>query len=120
MRLQLVAIEIGRTLMETKWVNSTASDASRAEPTSLVSPAWRIATLGDRLARRTAVVLWLAVAIGLALFAGWSWLVAAGLSTIVLALLPYAAMCALGLCGGSSGKAYSDKRVPGAPPKPNP
>ncbi len=76
---------------------------------------WPVLTLADRLGRRTAAVAWLAAAIGLGLFSGWSWLVAAGLSSIVLGLLPCAAMCALGLCGGSSGKKCSDKTAAKAP-----
>lgn len=76
---------------------------------SFASRAWQILSLGDRLGLRTVIVLWLAVAIGSGLFLGWSWVAAAGLSSIVLAILPCAAMCALGLCGGSSGKKCSDK-----------
>lgn len=49
----------------------------------------------------------LAVAvIGAGLALNWSWLVAAGIAPILLALAPCAAMCALGLCmrnmGGKS------------------
>ena len=40
----------------------------------------------------------IALAGGLALYAGWGWLAATGLSAIVLALAPCLAMCALGLC----------------------
>jgi hypothetical protein len=40
----------------------------------------------------------------LALYAGWDWLVAAGLATMVLALAPCLAMCALGLCMGRGKK----------------
>jgi hypothetical protein len=38
------------------------------------------------------------VAVPIALYAGWDWLVAAGLATTVIALAPCLAMCALGLC----------------------
>jgi hypothetical protein len=38
------------------------------------------------------------VAMPLALYAGWGWLVAAGLATTVIALAPCLVMCALGLC----------------------
>lgn len=106
--------------METSSIKVTASEPSDTAAVSLGTRVWRIATLGDRLGRRTAIVAWLAAAIGVALFAGWSWLVAAGLSTIVLAVLPCVAMCALGLCASSSGQACSDKPAPGTPPKPNP
>jgi hypothetical protein len=45
-----------------------------------------------------------ALALPLALYAGWDWLVAAGLATTVVALAPCLAMCALGLCMGRSKK----------------
>lgn len=80
---------------------------STAPPTALAPRMWRIITLGDRLGRRAGVIAWLAVAIALGLFFGWSVVVAAGLSGLVLGLLPCAAMCALGLCAGSSGKKCS-------------
>jgi hypothetical protein len=80
---------------------------STAAATPLAPRVWRMLTFGDRLGRRAAVVAWLAVAVGLGLFFGWSVVVAAGLSTLVLSILPCAAMCALGLCAGSSGKRCS-------------
>jgi hypothetical protein len=40
----------------------------------------------------------------LALYAGWDWLVAAGLATTIVALGPCLAMCALGLCIGRGKK----------------
>lgn len=67
----------------------------------------RTVTLGDRLGRRAAIVLWAAVIVGVALFLGWNVVVAAGLSTLVLGLLPCAVMCAAGLCASSSGKRCS-------------
>lgn len=52
--------------------------------------------------------LWLVggalLAAPVALYAGWDWLVAAGLATTVLALAPCLAMCALGLCIGQGKK----------------
>lgn len=41
-----------------------------------------------------------AVLVPIALYGGWDWLAATGLATILIALLPCAAMCALGLCMG--------------------
>ena len=89
-------------------------DASNTSTTRLNRPAketqpggsrvWRMLTVGGRVSRRTALVLWLIAAIGVALYFGWNLVVAAGLSGIVLGLLPCAAMCALGLCGADSGK----------------
>ena len=79
--------------------------ANNAQPTT--SGVWHVLTFNDRLSPRTAVILWLIAAIGLALYFGWSLVVAAGLSTLVLSLLPCAAMCALGLCAAGSGKKCS-------------
>jgi hypothetical protein len=41
---------------------------------------------------------------GAALFFGWTWLVAAGLASVILGVLPCLAMCALGLCMRRMGK----------------
>jgi hypothetical protein len=66
----------------------------------------------------------LAVAIvGTGLALNWSWLVAAGIAPMLLALAPCAAMCALGLCmrnmGGESRSdakdAIAKDRPSGAP-----
>jgi len=102
--------------METFEIKPAVNEPSRDAETSVRWRLWWMLTLGDRLGRRSAVVIWIAAAIGLGLFAGWNWLVAAGLSSTVLALLPCAAMCALGLCGGDSRKKCSDKTSSGAPP----
>lgn len=49
------------------------------------------------------------VGVGLAL--NWSWLVAAGIAPILIALAPCAAMCALGLCmRGMGGKSCSAEK----------
>ena len=56
------------------------------------------ALLAHYLGNRKALVL-LAVAIaGAGLALNWTWLVAAGIAPILVALAPCAAMCALGLC----------------------
>ena len=89
-------------------------ETSTTARTVLAPRVWRIITLGDRLGRRAGVIAWLAVALGLGLFFGWSIIVAAGLSALVLGLLPCAAMCALGLCAGSSGKKCSGDPQPPA------
>ena len=46
----------------------------------------------------------MALAVPLALYAGWDWLVAAGLATTIVALAPCLAMCARGLCMGRGKK----------------
>ena len=45
----------------------------------------------------------------LLLWGGWDWLAAAGLATVLIAVAPCLAMCALGLCmrGGKSNSASS-------------
>lgn len=45
-----------------------------------------------------------AVVVPIALYGGWDWLAATGLATILVAVLPCAAMCALGLCMGRGSK----------------
>jgi hypothetical protein len=57
----------------------------------------------------------LIVAAALALVAGivlnWSWLVAAGIAPLILAVLPCVAMCALGVCANRmSGKNCANER----------
>jgi len=78
---------------------------------------WRVLTLGDRLGHLSAVVLCLTAAVGIGLFFGWSWVVAAGLSSVVLAVLPCAAMCAAGLCMGRGGSKCADPGSKSAPGK---
>ena len=102
--------------METLKTSIVTIEPPRDTSTPFASRVWQILTLGERLGRRAAVVVWLAAAIASGLFLGWGWLVAAGLSSIVLGLLPCAAMCALGLCAGSSGKNCSDQTAAKAPP----
>ena len=75
--------------------------ASQSSPPRRSDRIWRVLTLHGRVGRRAAVVLWTAVVVALALFTGWRWIVAAGFASLVLSLLPCAAMCAIGLCSGS-------------------
>ncbi|MEO5699328.1 MAG: hypothetical protein ABIS17_10245 [Casimicrobiaceae bacterium] len=75
-----------------------------AQGVPMTTRVWRIVTLGDRLSRRVALVAWSATGVGLGLFFGWNWLVAAGLSSVVLGILPCAAMCAAGVCASGGGK----------------
>lgn len=103
-------------MMETLKTSAITIDPPGHAPTRFASRVWRILTLGDRLGRRAAVVVWLSAAIAASLFLGWGWLVAVGLSSIVLSLLPCAAMCALGLCAGSA-KKCSDQTAAKAPPE---
>ncbi len=91
-------------------IDDSANAAARTTP-----GAWHFLTLGGRLGRRAAVVLWVAATIGLGLYLGWSFIVAAGLASLVLGFLPCAAMCALGLCSGSRAeKCSSGKNIDGS------
>jgi hypothetical protein len=68
--------------------------------------------------RGVAVLVVSAVVIGGAL--NWSWLVAVGIAPLLIAVLPCAAMCALGLCmgrmtGGSCSTSSSAADHPDAP-----
>jgi len=49
------------------------------------------------LSRRT-LYIGLTLAAGAGAFLGWDWLVAVGLSTVIIALAPCLVMCALGWC----------------------
>lgn len=54
---------------------------------------------------RRAVIVMLAVAgVSGGLLFGWNWIVAAGLSSVILGLLPCVAMCAAGLCMNRMGR----------------
>lgn len=78
-----------------------ASESKNAGPRSLAQTvrAVRAHSLGNRKA--LAVLAIAMTGAGLAL--NWSWLVAAGIAPILLALAPCAAMCALGLCMSRTG-----------------
>ena len=71
---------------------------------------------------RRAVMLGVFALVGAGLALGWPWLVAFGLAPLVLAVLPCAAMCALGLCmkGGKDGKScHSQANAPGPEARPS-
>jgi hypothetical protein len=86
----------------------TAINSPTIKPKPAERPLWRDLLQAARYylgGRRTLTVLAIAaIAGGLAL--NWSWLVAAGLAPLVLALLPCAAMCALHLCMKPGGGAH--------------
>jgi hypothetical protein len=60
--------------------------------------------LGGRLKRRTLFVALGVAGVASGLYLGWESLVAAGLAPILLAVVPCAAMCALGLCADRLGR----------------
>lgn len=81
--------------------------ASESKDVSRISFAQTTRALLAHYLRNGKVLAVLAVAIvGAGLALNWSWLVAAGIAPILVALAPCAAMCALGLCmnrmGGKS------------------
>lgn len=60
---------------------------------------------------RRGVIALAVVVLGTGAYFNWSWLVAAGVAPILIALAPCAAMCALGLCmkGGAGSSCSSEK-----------
>lgn len=50
------------------------------------------------LGGRRGIIVLAAIALAAALALNWGWLVAAGIAPLLIAVLPCAAMCALGLC----------------------
>jgi hypothetical protein len=76
-----------------------------ARPPAAESPGAREESCCAAPSRRLGLRPWLiggAVLLALVLYAGWDWLVAAGVATFIVALAPCLAMCALGLCMGRS------------------
>lgn len=78
------------------------------------------ATLQRRLGGRESLAAGTVLVAGGAAFS-WDWLVAVGIAPVILALLPCAAMCALGWCAMRSGAscqkhALADDAPPGKAP----
>lgn len=95
---------------------NAANDAKGVSRLSLAQTARALAAhyLGNR---KVLVVLAVAI-VGAGLALNWSWLVAAGIAPILLALAPCAAMCALGLCmSRMGGKSCSGDKDAGTAPK---
>lgn len=63
-----------------------------------------ILTLGGRVSQGTTLTALAVAGVGAGLVFGWDSLVALGLSSFILALLPCAVMCAVGLCASRIGK----------------
>lgn len=68
--------------------------------------------------RRGLILLAIAV-LGAGMALNWGWLVAIGVAPVLLAVVPCAAMCALGLCmkGGSKSCSPGDQSAPKRPTK---
>jgi hypothetical protein len=73
-----------------------------------------VLTLGGRVSQGTTLTVLAVAGVGAGLVLGWDSLVALGLSSFVLALLPCAVMCAVGLCASRMGK--SAQTATGTPP----
>jgi len=91
-----------------------ASDTTTRAATQAFPP-W------GRLNRRTIFIALGVAGVASGLFLGWDSLVAAGLAPILLAVLPCAAMCALGLCANRLGQkdACASSGEASAPKAPN-
>lgn len=73
-----------------------------------------ILTLGGRVSQGTTLTVLAVGGVGAGLVFGWDSLVALGLSSFILAMLPCAVMCAFGLCASRMSK--SDQTAAGTPP----
>lgn len=91
---------------------NAVTDAKNAEPSL---PRIAFALLRHYLGGRRGLVLLTVAALATGLALNWSWLVAAGIAPLLLALAPCAAMCALGLCAhNSTNKSGAPQPMPDA------
>jgi len=79
-----------------------------------------VLTLGGRVSAGTTLAVLAVAGVGAGLVLGWDSLVALGLSSFVLALLPCAAMCAFGLCAHRMGRKDAGASAPVPPSEPQP
>jgi len=79
------------------------ANSMRSDRASVASAWTQAITLGGRFSPRTSFIALTLAGAGAGLFFGWGWLVAAGLAPLLVAVLPCAAMCALGLCASRMG-----------------
>jgi hypothetical protein len=79
-----------------------------------------ILTLGGRVNQGTTLTVLAVAGAGAGLVLGWDSLVALGLSSFILALLPCAVMCAVGVCANRMSKRdQTAARTPPAMPGPD-
>lgn len=74
---------------------------------STLEPSRRPSTIEafmSRFDRRTKMIALTLAAVGAAMYFGWGWLAAAGLTSLIIGFLPCAVMCGLGLCASRMGK----------------
>jgi hypothetical protein len=79
------------------------ADSMRSDRASVTSAWTQAITLGGRFSPRASSIALTLAGAGAGLFFGWEWLVAAGLAPLLVAVLPCAAMCVLGLCASRMG-----------------
>lgn len=72
------------------------------------------------LGGRTGVIVSLGLLAAVGLVLGWSWLVAVGIAPLLVAVLPCAAMCALGVCAGRLGGGSCSSEAEAKAPSPEP
>ena len=96
------------------------SESQRASVASSASSTGRayFGSVRDRFAARLGwrgLTLLLVAAVAAGVFLDWKWLVAVGAAPIILAVLPCAAMCAIGLCtmGGNKDTGSKTQDTPG-------
>lgn len=68
-------------------------------------------TLNGRLGVRTAILTLAFAGVAAGILFSWKWLVAAGLSSLVVGVLPCVAMCAAGMCMRRGGKGNSSAAI---------
>ena len=90
-----------------------STEARKVEDLSLAKIV--VALLRHYLGGRRGLIVLTVIALGAGLILNWSWLVAAGVAPLLLALAPCAAMCALGICmNNMGGKSCASQSKPGA------
>lgn len=91
---------------------TASTEAKKAQDLSLAQTT--VALLRHYLGGRRGLIALTVIALGAGLVFNWSWLVAAGIAPLLLALAPCAVMCALGICMNKmGGKSCASQSKPG-------
>ena len=88
----------------------SAYDSGNPGKRSLTQDVWSAARY--YLGSRTGIIAMAVVGLGAAGYFNWSWLVAAGLAPLILAMAPCGVMCAMGLCMRGGSKSPGDAQAP--------
>lgn len=91
-------------------MNTQASEVKTEQPPAVMQQASCCAAPAKQASLRPWLIGGAVLAVPLLLYGGWDWLVATGLATVLVAVGPCLAMCALGLCMGR-GKSKSETPV---------